>query len=333
MLKKTLITGAGGFLGSHLVEHMVRQDRSVRAFVRYNSRGSWGWLDTLPKDVRDELDVFMGDVRDEFSVRTAMKDCDSVAHLAALIGIPYSYVAPRSYVDTNITGTLNILEAARDLGLESVVHTSTSEVYGTAEKIPITEDHRLVGQSPYSATKIGADQIAISYARSFGTPVSVVRPFNTYGPRQSTRAVIPTIITQIGKGSRSIQLGSVHPTRDFSFVSDTVRGFVAALDSQRAVGEVVNLGSGFEVSVGETAELIAELMEADIEIVADPDRVRPQESEVERLLAANDKAAGTLGWKPDYAGRDGFVRGLQDTIGWFSDTANLAYYVYEGYQT
>jgi len=333
VFEKTLVTGADGFIGSHLVEQMVRQNRNIRAFVMYNSRNSRGWLDSLPQDVRDNLDVYAGDVRDQYNVRTAMEGCDSVVHLAALIGIPYSYAAAQSYVETNVMGTLNILQAARDLEVAKVVHTSTSEVYGTALTVPINEDHRLLGQSPYAATKIGADQMAIAYFLTHGLPVSVVRPFNTYGPRQSTRAVIPTIITQITKGSRTIQLGSLSPTRDFGFVLDTVSGFIAALDAPGAIGEVVNLGSGYEISIGDVAALIAELMHVDVEISNDPMRVRPPEGEVERLLSDNTKAAGALDWRPGYAGRDGLARGLMKTIDWFSDDANIAHYINDGYQT
>src|ERR1043165_574775 len=257
---KTLITGADGFIGSHLTEALVRQGHNVRAFVLYNSFNSWGWLDHCADDVKGKFEVFSGDIRDAHGVRTAMKDCNAVLHLAALIAIPYSYHSPDTYVDTNIKGTLNVVQAARDLGVAKVVHTSTSEVYGTARFVPITEDHPLQGQSPYSASKIGADQIAMSFFTSFGTPVTLLRPFNTYGPRQSARAVIPTIITQIASGKREIKLGAVHPTRDFSYVADTVAGFIAALNSKQGVGEVVNFGSNFEISIGDTARLIAETM-------------------------------------------------------------------------
>ena len=283
-LKKVLVTGADGFIGSHLTEALVRAGYDVRAFVLYNSFNSWGWLDQCDAEVKGKFEVFAGDVRDPHGVRTAMKGCDAVLHLAALIAIPYSYHSPDTYVDTNIKGTLNVVQAARDLGVAKVVHTSTSEVYGTARFVPITEDHPLQGQSPYSASKIGADQIAMSFYSSFGTPVMIVRPFNTYGPRQSARAVIPTIITQIASGRRQIKLGAVHPTRDFSYVSDTVAGFIAALASERGSGEVVNLGSNFEISIGDTARTIAEVMGAEIEIVTDDQRLRPEKSEVERPL-------------------------------------------------
>ena len=323
---KILVTGADGFIGSHLTETLVRQGRNVRAFVFYNSFNSWGWLDHCGGDVKGEFEGFAGDIRDPNGVRTAMKGCDSVLHLAALIAIPYSYHSPDTYVDTNIKGTLNVLQAARDLGVAKVVHTSTSEVYGTARFVPITEDHPLQGQSPYSASKIGADQIAMSFFTSFGTPVATLRPFNTYGPRQSARAVIPTIITQIANGKRPIMLGAVHPTRDFSYVADTVAGFIAALSSDRGVGEVINIGSNFEISIGDTARTIAEVMGADIEIITDEQRLRPEKSEVERLWAANDKARELLGWQPQYGGLDGFRRGLAETVAWFRKPSHLAAY-------
>ncbi|CAA7613603.1 Nucleoside-diphosphate-sugar epimerase [Candidatus Terasakiella magnetica] len=325
--KKILVTGADGFIGSHLVETLVRAGYDVRAFVLYNSFGSWGWLDQAEQRVKDGLDVFAGDIRDPHGVREAMKGCDAVLHLAALIAIPYSYHSPATYVDTNITGTLNVVQAARDLGVSRVVCTSTSEVYGTARYVPIDEDHPLQGQSPYSATKIGADQMALSYYRSFGTPVTVLRPFNTYGPRQSARAVIPTIVTQIAAGTRTLKLGALHPTRDFSYVADTVAGFVAMLAAPEAVlGEVINIGSGFEISIGDTARLIAEIMGAEVEITCDDQRLRPEKSEVERLFAGTEKAARLLGWNPAHGGLEGFRRGLAATIQWFSDPANLARY-------
>lgn len=323
---KILVTGADGFIGSHLTEALVRLGYEVRPFVFYNSFNSWGWLDQAPEEIRRELDVFAGDIRDPHGVRTAMKGCGAVLHLAALIGIPYSYHSPDTYVDTNIRGTLNIVQAAREEGVEKVIHTSTSEVYGTARFVPITEEHPLQGQSPYSASKIGADQIALSFYSSFGTPVSVVRPFNTYGPRQSARAVIPTIITQIASGKQEIRLGSLHPTRDFNFVSDTVGGFIAALESDAGTGEVVNIGSNFEISIGDTVAMIAELMQSEIEIVSDDVRIRPEKSEVERLWADNAKAKQLWRWSPAYAGREGLRRGLAETIEWFRNPANLARY-------
>jgi NAD dependent epimerase/dehydratase len=323
---KILITGADGFIGSHLTEALVRQGRDVRAFVLYNSFNSWGWLDESDAEVRKSLDVFSGDIRDPHGVREAMKGCDIVLHLAALIAIPYSYHSPDTYVDTNVKGTLNVVQAARELGVRKVVHTSTSEVYGTAKYVPITEDHPLQGQSPYSASKIGADQIALSFFTSFGTPISVIRPFNTYGPRQSARAVIPTVITQIANGVRRIRLGSLHPTRDFSYVHDTVRGFIAVAESDRSIGEVINIGSNFEISIGDTVKLISEIMGSMIEIETDKVRIRPEKSEVERLWADNRKAKELTGWEPKYAGKDGLRRGLVETIGWFRDPSNLKAY-------
>lgn len=321
-----LVTGAAGFIGSHLAEELVRRNFRVRAFVHYNSMGSQGWLETSPREIADELEIFPGDVRDPNGVRTAMQGCDAVLHLAALITIPFSYHSPDTYVETNVKGTLNVLQAARDLGVSHIVHTSTSEVYGTAQFVPITEDHRLQGQSPYSATKIGADQLALSFERSFGTPVTVVRPFNTYGPRQSARAVIPTIITQIAAGQRRVKLGSIHPTRDFNYVADTVGGFLAALESKAGIGEVINIGSGFEISIGDTARLIAKIMGAEIDIEHDDVRVRPERSEVDRLWASNVKAQELLGWSPRFAGVDGLRKGLEQTISWFGRQENLSRY-------
>lgn len=323
---KILVTGADGFIGSHLTEALVRAGHDVRAFVLYNSFNSWGWLDHCAADVKGKFEVFAGDIRDPNGVRTAMKQCDAALHLAALIAIPYSYHSPDTYIDTNVKGTLNVVQAARDLGVSRVIHTSTSEVYGTARYVPINEDHPLQGQSPYSASKIGADQIAMSFHASFATPVTILRPFNTYGPRQSARAVIPTIITQIAAGSRRIKLGAVHPTRDFNYVADTVAGFVAALRSDKAVGEVINLGSNFEVSIGDTAKAITDVMHAEIEIVTDEQRLRPPNSEVERLWADNRKAHALLDWQPQYGGLDGFRRGLAETAAWFGESAHLANY-------
>jgi dTDP-glucose 4,6-dehydratase len=329
--KKILVTGADGFIGSHLTEELVRQGHDVRAFVYYNSFNSWGWLDQSAPDIKASLDVFAGDIRDPHGVRTAMQGCDMVFHLAALIAIPYSYHSPDTYIDTNIKGTLNIVQAARELGVQKVVHTSTSEVYGTARFVPITEEHPLQGQSPYSASKIGADQIAMSFHASFNTPVAIIRPFNTYGPRQSARAVIPTIITQIAGGAPTIKLGALHPTRDFNFIKDTVQGFIAVAESDRSVGEVINIGSNFEVSIGETLQTIAEIMGADIRVETDTVRLRPDKSEVERLWADNRKALELTGWKPGYGGKDGFRRGLAETIEWFRNPKNLGMYKTERY--
>lgn len=330
-MSKVLVTGAGGFIGSHLVERLVADGAEVRAFVEYDSRGSWGWLDDFAPEVLDGVEIIAGDIRDSHAVRQAVAGCETVLHLAALIGIPYSYLAPESYVDTNVTGTLNVVQAATDLGVSRVVHTSTSEVYGTAQYVPIDEKHPLNPQSPYAATKVGADQIALSYGRSFGTPVTVVRPFNTYGPRQSARAVIPTIITQLAAhdpktGPATIRLGATAPTRDFTFVTDTVAGFLAAADSAGAVGDVVNIGTNFEISVGETARTIAELMGVEINIETEDTRLRPDASEVERLWCDNRKAAERIGWQPAHAGLAGFRRGLEATIAWFASPKNRAGY-------
>lgn len=330
-MKKILITGADGFIGSHLTEMLVRSGYDVKAFVLYNSFNSWGWLDHCSADVKGTFEVFAGDIRDPHGVKEAMKGCDVVLHLAALIAIPYSYHSPDTYVDTNIKGTLNILQAARDLGIEKMVHTSTSEVYGTARFVPITEVHPLQGQSPYSATKIAADQLTYSFYSSFELPVVIARPFNTYGPRQSARAVIPTIITQIANGKRQIKLGAISPTRDFNFVKDTVAGYLAVMNSDKGLGEIVNFGSNFEISIGDTAQLIAESMNTDIEILTDEARLRPENSEVERLWADNTKAKQLFGWQPRYGDREGFKRGLIETVEWFSQSENLRGYKSELY--
>ncbi len=324
--KKILVTGADGFIGSHLTEELIRQGYDVRAFVLYNSFNSWGWLDHAEPEIKKNLDIFAGDVRDPYGVKQAMKGCDVVFHLAALIGIPYSYHSPDTYIDTNVKGTLNIVQAARELGVSKVLHTSTSEVYGTARFVPITEEHPLQGQSPYSASKIGADQIAMSYYFSFKTPVSIVRPFNTYGPRQSARAVIPTVITQIATRRKKIKLGALHPTRDFNYVKDTVRGFIAVAKSDKAIGEVINIGSNYEISIGDTVKLIAELMNAKISLVTDSRRIRPENSEVEKLWADNSKAKKLAGWKPAYGQLKGFKQGLSETIEWFLNPDNLKQY-------
>jgi NAD dependent epimerase/dehydratase len=323
---KVLVTGAEGFIGSHLTEALVRAGHEVRAFVLYNSFNSRGWLDYCTEEVRGKFEVFAGDIRDPHGVRAAVQGCEAVLHLAALIAIPYSYHSPDTYVDTNIKGTLNVVQAARDLGVRRVVHTSTSEVYGTARFVPITEDHPLYGQSPYSASKIGADQLALSFFASFGTPVTILRPFNAYGPRQSARAVIPSIIAQIASGRRQIELGAVHPTRDFSYVTDTARAFLAALTCDKGAGEVFNIGTGFEISISDTAQLVAEVMGTQIEIATDAQRLRPPRSEVERLCAASDKAHKVLGWQPQYSGREGLRRGIEETIAWFRDSSHLKLY-------
>jgi NAD dependent epimerase/dehydratase len=326
MNNKILVTGADGFIGSHLLEELVHRGYDVRAFIYYNSFNSWGWLDHASVEIKNNLDVFAGDIRDYHGVRQAMQGCDVVFHLAALIAIPYSYPSPDTYIDTNIKGTLNVVQAARDLGVHKVVHTSTSEVYGTAKYVPITEDHPLQGQSPYSASKIGADQIAMSFYNSFNTPIAIVRPFNTYGPRQSARAVIPTITSQLAAGNTKIKLGSLHPTRDFNYIKDTVNGFISIAESDSSIGEVINIGSNFEISISDTVQLIAEIMGKHVEIELDEERLRPDKSEVERLWADNSKAKRLLNWKPVYAGREGFKQGLTETIDWFTNLENLKLY-------
>ncbi|MER2076735.1 NAD-dependent 4,6-dehydratase LegB [Psychrobacillus psychrotolerans] len=324
--KKVLVTGADGFIGSHLTEELIRQGYDVRAFVYYNSFNSWGWIDQSSNEIKKDLDVFAGDIRDPHGIKEAMKGCTHVLNLAALIAIPYSYHSPDTYVDTNIKGTLNVVQAARELNIEKVVHTSTSEVYGTAQYVPIDENHPLQGQSPYSASKIGADQMALSFYKSFDTPVSIIRPFNTYGPRQSARAVIPTIIGQLAAGTTNIKLGAISPTRDFNFVKDTVNGFISIMNSDKSNGEVINIGSNYEVSIGETAEIIADIMNVKLTIETDEQRIRPGKSEVERLWADNQKAKEILGWEPNYGGRAGLRRGLEETIEWFTNSKNLASY-------
>ena len=330
-MANVLVTGADGFIGSHLTEELVERGDDVPAFVLYNSFNRHGWLDHIDPEVKDNIEVFAGDVRDPNGVRKAMQGIDVVYHLAALIAIPYSYHSPDMYVDTNVKGTLNVLQAARDLGTEKIVHTSTSEVYGSAQFVPITEEHPLQGQSPYSASKIGADQMALSFYRSFDTPVAVIRPFNTYGPRQSRRAIIPTVITQIARGKRTLELGNLHPTRDFTFVKDTARGFMAIADADATVGKVTNIGSGFEISIGDIVELIAETMGVEVEIETDPDRLRPDKSEVDRLYADITQANARADWTPAYGERDGFKRGLKRTAEWFANSDNLAHYKAEGY--
>lgn len=329
--KRILITGADGFIGSHLVEKLVEQDIAVTAFVYYNSFNRWGWLDSLPQSVKDKIRVCAGDIRDFHAVRSAMHDCQIVVHLAALIAIPYSYSAPESYVDTNIKGTLNVLQAARELPIEKIIHTSTSEVYGTAQSVPILEEHPLQAQSPYAASKIAADQLALSFYHSFNLPVCIARPFNTYGPRQSARAVIPTIISQLSNGGCEVKLGASHPTRDFNYISDTINGFIALAESDSATGEVINLGSNFEISIADTVHLIADVMGKKAEIICDQQRLRPENSEVERLFASNKKAKHILGWDPDFSGTEGMRKGLQQTVEWFSQPDNLALYKSDSY--
>jgi len=324
--KKILVTGADGFIGSHLTEALVKLGASVKAFVYYNSFGHLGWLEHIEKDVLDQLEIHSGDIRSYDSVSKAVKDCDVVLHLAALIGIPYSYLSPDSYVDTNIKGTVNILQAAREYNVEKIVHTSTSEVYGTALYVPIDEIHPLQAQSPYSASKISADQMAMSFHRSFDLPVSIIRPFNTYGPRQSTRAVIPTIISQIANGNRNIHIGSIKPTRDFNYIEDTVRGFIAVAGADEAVGEVTNIGSGYEISIENLVYQIATLMDTEVSLISETERMRPANSEVDRLLCDNRKAKSILDWTPHYSSIEGLKRGLRYTINWFANPENLLRY-------
>ncbi|MCR6641347.1 MAG: NAD-dependent 4,6-dehydratase LegB [Sporocytophaga sp.] len=320
--KKVLITGADGFIGSHLVERLLEEGCKVRAFVYYNSFNSWGWLDSFPKEKLSQLEIVAGDIRDPHGVKNAMKDIEVVFHLAALIAIPYSYHSPDTYIDTNVKGTLNIVQAAKELGVERVLVTSTSEVYGTALYVPIDEKHARQGQSPYSATKIGADYIADSFYRSFGVPVTIVRPFNTYGPRQSARAVIPTIITQLLAGKNEIKLGSLHPTRDLLFVKDTAKGFIEIAKSDAAIGEEVNIAMQEEISVGDLAQKLINQINGNAKIITDEQRFRPEKSEVERLFGSNRKIKELTSWKPDYT----LDSGLAETIKWFSEASNLARY-------
>lgn len=314
-MSKVLVTGADGFIGSHLTEELVRAGHEVRAFALYNSFNTWGWLDTLSPEVMENVEVFTGDVRDPNGVKESMKDCDAVFHLAALIAIPYSYHSPDTYVDTNIKGTLNVLQAARDLGTSRVLVTSTSEVYGTAQYVPIDESHPYQGQSPYSATKIGADRLAESFYRSFDLPVSIVRPFNTYGPRQSARAVIPTIITQLLAGNEEIKLGSLAPTRDFNYVKDTANGFIKIFESDKTIGEEINIATQREISIGQLAEELIRQINPHAQIVCDEERLRPEKSEVNRLLGSNEKILRLTEWKPQFT----FEEGLAETIAFLKD--------------
>lgn len=324
-MKKVLVTGADGFIGSHLTENLLEKGYEVKAFTLYNSFNTWGWLDSLPKEKLNQIEIFCGDVRDPNGVREAMKGVDAVFHLAALIAIPFSYHSPDSYVDTNIKGTLNILQAARDLNTERVLITSTSEVYGTAQYVPIDEKHPFQGQSPYSATKIGADRLAESFYRSFGLPVSIVRPFNTYGPRQSARAVIPTIITQLLAGREEIKLGSLTPTRDFNYVKDTTTGFIAIAESEQTIGEEINIATQREISIGELAKEIMNQINPKARILCDEERLRPEKSEVNRLLGSNEKIKKLTNWRPQYT----FEQGIAETIEWIG--CHLDSYKYDIY--
>ncbi|MDK2821978.1 MAG: hypothetical protein PWP31_1943 [Clostridia bacterium] len=320
MVSKILVTGAEGFIGSHLVEELVRRGYRVKAFVMYNSFNSWGWLDTFSHDILEEIEVFVSDIRDPNGIRQAMQDVDAVFHLAALISIPFSYHSPDCYVDTNIKGTLNVLQAARDLDISRVLITSTSEVYGTAQYVPIDEKHPYQGQSPYSASKIGADKLAEAFYRSFDLPVTIVRPFNTYGPRQSARAIIPTIIVQLLTGKKEIKLGALTPTRDFNYVKDTVNGFISIAETEKTIGEEINIATQTEVSIGELAKLLIGKINPEAKIVFDEKRIRPEKSEVNRLLGSNEKIKKLTGWQPEYT----LERGLEETIKWFHH--NLARY-------
>ena len=320
--KKVLVTGADGFIGSHLVEHLIEEGFQVKAFVYYNSFNSWGWLDTLPKEVLNKIEIFTGDVRDPNGVRTAVKGVDIIYHLAALIAIPYSYHSPDSYLDTNVKGTLNILQAARDYNIERVIVTSTSEVYGTALYVPIDEKHPKQGQSPYSASKIGADAMADSFFRSFDLPVTIVRPFNTFGPRQSARAVIPTIITQLLAGATEIKLGALHPTRDLLFVKDTVKGFVEIANSSQTIGQEINIATQQEISIKDLAQNIINIINPNAKIISDDVRLRPEKSEVERLLGSAEKIKSLTKWEPSF----NLEQGLQQTIEWFRNPINLKQY-------
>lgn len=321
-MKKVLVTGADGFIGSHLVEKLLDSGYSVRAFVYYNSFNSWGWLDTLPKDKLKEIEIVSGDIRDKNGVREAMENVDEVYHLAALIAIPFSYQSPDSYVDTNIKGTLNVLQAAKELNTKRIMITSTSEVYGSAKVVPITEEHPYQGQSPYSATKIGADKLAEAFYRSFSLPISIVRPFNTYGPRQSARAIIPTIITQLLSGREEIKLGSLTPTRDFNYVKDTVNGFFEIAKSTKTIGEEVNIAMQKEISIKALAEELIRQINPKAKIICDEERIRPQKSEVNRLLGSNEKIKRLTNWSPKFT----FEEGIKETIAWFKIKENLQKY-------
>ena len=324
--KKVLITGADGFIGSHLVESLVKNNCNIRALVMYNSFNTWGWLDTLDKSILNHIEVCPGDISDNKSVNKLCKGIDYVFHLASLIAIPYSYNSPYSYLQTNALGTMNLLESCLNSNVEKIIHTSTSEVYGNFSRIPIDEKTPVFAKSPYSATKIAADQIAYSYYKSFNLPISIIRPFNTYGPRQSNRAIIPTIITQMLDNKKRIKLGSLYPTRDFSFIKDTVNGFIAAAKHNKSIGEVINIGSGYEISIGELVKLIGQLMKIEYTVKKDRKRVRPAKGEVDRLRANNNKALSLIKWKPIYAGKNGLKKGLKETVEWFKEPKNLNKY-------
>jgi len=326
MSTKVFVTGAGGFIGSHLAETLAHEGFRVRAFVSYRSNGDRGWLGRYKSFNHLDIDTIYGDLRDYHSVRQAMSGCDAVLHLGALISIPYSYQCPESYIDVNVKGTLNVMQAARDLAVKKVIHTSTSEVYGSAMSVPISESHPLQGQSPYSASKIAADQLAFSFYSAFDLPVLIIRPFNTFGPRQSARAVIPTIILQIASGCKQLDLGNCATTRDFTYIDDTIRGFMAALNCEIGYGETINLGTGHEIMIGELVKTIAQEMGSEVEIIRNKTRFRPAKSEVERLCSDNSKAKSILGWSPRHSGDKGLREGLRKTIDWLLDSNNLALY-------
>ena len=324
--KKILVTGADGFIGSHLVNKLISLGHDVRAMTMYNSFNNWGWLDTFDKRLLRKIEVVSGDIRDKKFVTDSCKDIDVIFHLASLIAIPYSYKSPYSYVSTNIEGTLNILEAALNFEIENIVHTSTSEVYGESNTIAISEESKSIARSPYSATKIGADQLAYSYYSTFGLPVSTIRPFNTYGPRQSSRAIIPAIITQLLSDNHTIKLGSLKPTRDFCFVEDTVSGFLSVASNKKSIGEVINIGSGYEISIKDLVSMIGDIMDIKITIKSDKNRIRPKDGEVDRLRANINKAKKILKWEPSYKGKAGLKNGLEKTIEWFKDDENSKQY-------
>jgi NAD dependent epimerase/dehydratase len=331
--KKIFITGADGFIGSHLVEELIYKGYEIKALAQYNSFNNYGWLEDLDSKVKNNFEKHLGDVRDFSQISNLMKDCDIVFHLASLIGIPYSYTAPQSYIDTNITGTLNVIQSARDNDIEKIIHTSTSEVYGTAQFVPITEKHPLNGQSPYSASKIAADQIAYSFYSSYNTPVSICRPFNTYGPRQSMRAVIPNIIIQLINGNTKVKLGNINTTRDFNFIKDTVSGFIAVMKNEESIGDVFNIGSNYEIRISDVLKVISSKMKLDTQVEVDKKRIRPEISEVERLWADNSKAIKKLNWVPEYSNLSGFEKGIEETLYWFSDPKNICKYNNTGYVT
>ena len=326
MKKKILVTGGGGFIGSHLVETLIKDGYSVKTIVPYNSNNSWGWIDSFEPNIKKNLEIISGDICDQNLVSKLVKNVDVIFHLAALISIPYSYVSPRSYISTNIMGTLNLLEASRNSNVELFVQTSTSEVYGSSQYSPIDEQHPLNAQSPYAATKIAADQLALSYYRSFDLPVSIIRPFNTFGPRQSLRAFIPTIITQVLSSKKKIKLGNLNPKRDFSYISDTVRGFTSCIGKKRCLGQAINLGTGVVFSMQETLDLITEYIGKDVICEIDKKRLRPKKSEVDHLLSANNFAKKIINWEPEFKNKSGFKRGLQQTIEWFSKPENIKLY-------